>query len=285
MAGRRSSIKIFFMEAILVPVDFSSTSLNAATYALSYAKQVGAKIILVHVFEAPLVYPVYQGAEITPEGLREINKKELQLLAAQLSEKEPIIKVEYMQFDGRLSDVIRQLQEAMQVSLVIMGITGAGKLKEKLIGSNTLAVSKQIVTPVLIIPENAVYNKINDIGLTTDFRDVVETIPDKSVKKILDATGAKLHVLNVDFKNRQWTDDTPFQSGLVETMFEHYHPRYHFIDHEDMVEGLNEYAQRFSIELLIVIPQKHNLIEKIFSGSHTKELLFHSEVPVMVMHG
>jgi nucleotide-binding universal stress UspA family protein len=50
------------------------------------------------------------------------------------------------------------------------------------------------------------------------------------------------------------------------------------------VEGLNEYAEKFNIELLIVIPQKHNIIEKIFSGSHTRELLFHGEVPVLVMH-
>jgi len=271
------------MEAILVPVDFSSTSMNAAAYAMNYAKQVGGKIILLHVFECPLVYPIYQGAEISPQGLRDINKKELHLLAAQLTEKEPLVKVECMLYDGKLIEVIKQLEEAMLISLVIMGITGVGRMTEKLIGSNTLDVSKHICTPVMIIPDKVSFVKVTDIGLTTDFRDVVETIPEKMVKKIIDATGAKLHVLNVDFAN-QWTEDVLFESGLVENMFEHYHPKYHFIDRDNLVDGLNEYAEKYSIELLIVIPQKHNIIEKLFAGSHTKELIFHGEVPVLIMH-
>lgn len=271
------------MEAILVPVDFSSTSMNAAAYAMNYARQVGAKIILVHVFECPPVYPVYQGAEISPQGLRDINIKELHLLAAQLTEKEPLVKVECMLFDGKLIDVIKQLEDAMQISLVIMGVTGCGKMSEKLVGSNTLNVSKHISTPVLIIPEKVSYVRVTDIGLTTDFRDVVETIPEKMVKKIIDTTGAKLHVLNVDYAY-QWTEDVLFESGLVENMFEHYHPKYHFIDRDNLVDGLNEYAEKYSIELLIVIPQKHNIIEKLFAGSHTKELIFHGEVPILVMH-
>lgn len=272
------------MEAILVPVDFSATSMNAAAYALSYAKQTGEKIILLHAYEAPAMYPVYQGAEISPEGLREINKKELKLLAAQLSEKEPLVKVEYQLLEGNLSEMISKELETNPISLIIMGLTGKGKLEEKLIGSNTVDVAKKISVPVLIIPENAVYTQVNDIGLTTDFREVVETIPEKKVKRIIDQTGAKLHVLNVDFNNLHWTDDTPFQSGLIETMFQQYHPHYHFIENPDIVQGLNEYAEKFGIELLVVIPHKHNLLEKIFTGRHTKELLFHSEVPVMVIH-
>lgn len=272
------------MKTILVPIDFSSTSLNAASYALQYAKQVGGKLMLIHAYQQPLFFPLYQGIEVSPEGMREIKKKELELVASQLAELQPLIKVEHMMFNGELVDVLTSLTDAMQVAFIVMGITGAGKLRERYIGSNTLAVAKSCKVPVLIVPENAVFTRINDIGLTTDFRDVIKIIPDHIVSELIKSTGARLHVLNVDFKNRQWTNDTPFQSGLVETMFQQYHPQYHFIDKQDMVEGLNEYANKFSIELLLVIPQKHNLIEKIFSGSHTKELIFHSDVPVMVMH-
>jgi nucleotide-binding universal stress UspA family protein len=272
------------MEAILVPVDFSPTSLNATDYAINFAKQVGGKIILLNAFEAPLVYPLYEGVEISHEGLKQINKKELIQLAEQLSNQEPLIKIEYLLKDGSLTYAIEETLKTIDVSLIIMGITGAGKIKETIIGSNTLLVAKHSTIPVLIIPEDCVYSKVNEIGITTDFRDVVNTIPDKLVKHILQMTGAKLHVLNVDFDNRQWTDDTPFQSGLVETMFENFTPKYHFIDHEDMVSGLNEYVDKFGIKLLIAFPQKHNLLEKIFSSSHTKELAFHSKIPVMIIH-
>lgn len=272
------------MKTILAPIDFSPTSLNAALYALHYTRQVGGKLVLIHAYQDPLLFPLYQGIELTPEGMREIKKKELELVANQLSELQPLIKVEHMMFDGDLVDVISSLTDAMQVAFIVMGITGAGKLKEKYIGSNTLAVAISCHVPVLIVPENAVFTRITDIGLTTDFRDVLKTIPDTIMNTLIKSTGARLHILNVDFKNRQWTNDTPFQSGLIESMFQQYHPQYHFIDNQDMVEGLNEYAGKYSIELLVVIPQKHNIVERIFSGSHTKDLAFHSDVPVMVMH-
>ena len=154
-----------------------------------------------------------------------------------------------------------------------------------LFGSTTLTAIRRLKWPVIAIPpEKKFGGGIKKIGFACDFKDVAATIPAQLIIDITRAFNAELHVLNVDFKNRQWTNDTPFQSGLVENMFQQYHPQYHFIDKPDMVEGLNEYAGKFSIELLLVIPQKHNIIERIFSGSHTKELVFHSDVPVMVMH-
>ncbi len=272
------------MKTFLVPVDFSAPSDNAARYAQKFAKQVGAKIILVHAHMPPPSFPMVEGMIYTEESLRELMQQKLEALAKQLDKEDPIVKVEYMLIDGRLVQVMKNLTDAMQVSLVVMGITGAGKIKEKLIGSNTVDVAKQIKTPVLIVPENALYTHINDIGLTTDFRDVTTTIPDDKIKSFVMDTSARLHVLNVDFNQRQWTADTPFQSGLIETMFEHLHPSYHFIESEDMAVGLSNYALAHSIEILIAVPKKHNLLEKIFAGSHTKELAFHSKVPVLVMH-
>ena len=118
------------MKAILVPVDFSSTSLNAASYAQHYAKQIGGKLMLVHAYEQPLILPLYQGIEVSAESMREIKKKELQLLANQLSELEPLVKVEQLLFDGKLVDVIDDVTEVLQIAFIVMGITGAGKVKE-----------------------------------------------------------------------------------------------------------------------------------------------------------
>jgi hypothetical protein len=176
-----------------------------SSYAMHYARQVGGNPFLCMYLN---VYPIYQGAEITPQGLRDINIKELHLLAAQLTEREPLVKVECMLFDGKLIDVIKQLEEAMQISMVIMGITGVGKMTEKLVGSNTLDVSRYISTPVLI-PESF-FCTDNDIGLTTDFV-VQETYGENGEDHRYNR--AKLHVLNVDYAYRG--QKILFESGLV----------------------------------------------------------------------
>lgn len=272
------------MKTILVPIDFSATAVHAARYAQQLAEQVGAKIILIHAYEPPPSFPMVEGMLYTDDSLRQLMKDKLEQLAVDLEKEHPIIKVEAMSMDGSLKQVMHTLTDAMEVFLIVMGITGAGKLKETFIGSNTLDVARSNKVPVLIIPERANYAGINDIGLTTDFRDVVDTIPEKRIKELIHIFGARLHVLNVDFEQRNWDNDVPFQSGLVETMFEHYHPTYHFIENENMADGLSDYALKHSIELLIAIPKKMNLVQKLLAGSHTKELVFHSRVPVLVMH-
>jgi len=272
------------MKTILVPVDFSSTSVHAARYAQKLAAQVGAKIILIHAYEPPPSFPMVEGMLYTEDSLRQLMKEKTEQLAIDLDKEDSKIKLEAMVMDGNLRDVTKSLTDAMQVFLIVMGITGAGRLKETFIGSNTLEVAKANTVPVLIVPEQANFSSITDIGLTTDFRDVVENIPDKKIIELIKTLNARLHVLNIAFTQQDWDNDVPFQSGLIETMFENLHPTYHFIEGENVAEGLSNYALTHSIELLIAVPKKHNLVYQIFAGSHTKELAFHSKVPVLVMH-
>ncbi len=272
------------MKAILVPVDFSSTSLHAAHYAQKLARQVGAKIILIHAYEPPPSFPMVEGMLYTDEPLRQMMTEKIEQLAVEMDKEDSLIKIEAMIMDGNLKDVTKTITDAMQVYLIVMGITGAGKIKEAFIGSNTLDVAKANAVPVLIVPEQADYTKINDVGLTTDFREVAETIPHQKISELIASLGARLHILNIDFNQQNLTKDTLMQSGIIETMFERHYLTYHFIEGENVAEELSNYALKNSIELLVAVPKKHNLIQKIFSGSHTKELVFHSKVPVLVMH-
>ncbi|MBK8520712.1 MAG: universal stress protein [Chitinophagaceae bacterium] len=38
------------------------------------------------------------------------------------------------------------------------------------------------------------------------------------------------------------------------------------------------------IDLLVVMPHRHNLLSGLFHKSHTKQLVLHSHVPVMSIH-
>ena len=272
------------MKSILVPVDFSDTSINAAHYAAKLALQTKGRVMLLHAYRYPVIYPVDKGMELTDEGIKEINKKELLHIKTIVEREEPLIKVEYMILNGNLSGVINMLSENMRVDLIVMGITGAGVLKEKLIGSNTLDVANNTRIPVIIVPEKCRFKKIEKIGLTTDFKEVVESIPDKTVIKFLEATGARLHVINVDYHHEYATTDTPFQSGLLESMFQFCRPQYHFVEDENIIEGISRCAEEEKMDMLIAVPHKHSLLERIFTESHTKQIIFHSKVPVMVVH-
>ena len=65
------------MKAILVPVDFSATSVHAARYAQQVARQIGAKLILVHAYMPPPSFPMVEGMLYTEESLRNLMKEKL----------------------------------------------------------------------------------------------------------------------------------------------------------------------------------------------------------------
>ena len=272
------------MKTIVVPVDFSETSINAVRYAAQLSLQIKAKVMMLHAYQYPLVHPLEDGLELTDEGVKEINLKELARVKRVVETEFPLAKLEYLIINGNLSGVINVFAENFRTDLIVMGLSGAGKVKELLIGSNTLDVAANTKIPVIIVPEECKFKRLNKIALATDFRDVVENIPDKQIKSLLEVTGARLSIVNVDYQHEYASVDTPFQSGLVAAMFGSYEPQYHFVQDYNIQEGLSRYVEENEVDLLVAVPHKHGLLHKLFIPSHTRQIVFHSKIPVMVVH-
>ena len=95
---------------------------------------------------------------------------------------------------------------------------------------------------------------------------------------------AELDVLNVDYHNKHFKPETPEQSALLHTLLEEANPFYHFIEHADIEDGINEFAEKNNLDLIITIPKKHRLLDSVFKTSSTKQLVYQSHVPVMCVH-
>jgi nucleotide-binding universal stress UspA family protein len=67
-------------------------------------------------------------------------------------------------------------------------------------------------------------------------------------------------------------------------MLQGINPQYHFITNENTDEGIIEFAEKNNIDLLVVLPKRHDLLTKLLNRSHTKQLVLHSHVPVMALH-
>ena len=78
--------------------------------------------------------------------------------------------------------------------------------------------------------------------------------------------------------------DTPAQVVLLQTALEDVSPQYHFIQHKDVEDGINQFAEKNNLDMIIAIPKKHKLLESLFRKSSAKQLVFQSHVPVMCVH-
>jgi nucleotide-binding universal stress UspA family protein len=274
------------MKTIIIPTDFSPAAANAVNYGVDMALAVNAGVLLLHVYNIPIALGDVPVALLSVDELKDTAEENIAGLKKDLERiTSGKLKIEA---ETRLGNVIDELEEVckkIHPFAVVMGTTGVSAVERTLFGSNTLSAIKHLTCPVICVPKGKEYGKgVHKIGLACDFREVVETTPVSEIKDFVKEFHAELFVLNVDYDNRQFRPDTPEQSALLHSVLEEVHPEYHFITRKDIEDGINEFAEKHNLDLIIAIPKKHKLLDGLFRKSSTRQLVFESHVPVMCVH-
>mgnify|MGYP000435018061 FL=1 len=138
---------------ILLPVDGSKSSLNAAKYVAKLAKnsRSPAVVTLVSVHDDVALNHVKQfvSKSVVDDYLREVSEKELKpaqkvLDAARIKHNMAIKR-------GHIADEIVALANKDKVDLIVMGAKGRGGLLDVLSGSVAQRVSGSAKQPVLLV--------------------------------------------------------------------------------------------------------------------------------------
>ena len=153
--GMSSKIKGKFLK-ILVAIDGSQPSMEAAEYAIEMAKKDTAQLIALTVNRIPL--SSYGLA--TPEGeLKSSQEKEIILeYKERLANLEQIakqhnveLKTEIINSQMSIDGTIVEYAESADVDLIIMGTRGRSGFKKLLLGSTASAVATYSPCPVMIV--------------------------------------------------------------------------------------------------------------------------------------
>jgi len=274
------------MKTIIIPTDFSPTATNAMHYGIDMAKSIQASILLLHVYQVPVSYTDTPIVLVSVEELKKEAEQKLEKLHKEVEHlTSGSIKIYTEARLGNIADEIENLCEKVKPFAVVMGSKGSTGIEKILFGSTTLTAIRHLTWPVICVPPGKAFgNGIKKIGFACDFRNIVEITPADAIKTFVKEFGAELHVLNVDYHNKQFKPETPEQSALLHTMLEEVNPLYDFIEHKDIEDGLNEFAEKNNLDLLITIPKKHKLLDGLFKPSSTKQLVVQSHIPVMCIH-
>jgi nucleotide-binding universal stress UspA family protein len=260
------------MNTVIVPVDFSETSLNAAKYAAQLLSgHYGVTMILYHSYSK-----ASEGASAT---------ENLELLKAGLL-KDYVLKMEILAFEENdFVDGLDKTARHRRADLIIMGITGRSAIAQVFFGSNTLKMAERKVCPVLIIPQNAAFSPLKNVMLTSDFKSTIETTPSIPIKDFLDVFKPNLHVVNVDNEHYiSLTENYEAEKQELKKMFADYNPEFYFMRLFDVDEAINLFAESRNIDLIIAIQKNRSFISKLLNSSRTKTLSYHSKMPILVMH-
>ena len=273
------------MKTIIVPTDFSAISNNAIDYAIDLAKATGSSILLFHAYQVPVSMTDVPIVLLSVEDLQKSNESKMDDVKKSVQERTGnSIKI---YAETKLGDTVDELEEVcnkVKPFAVVMGTKGATGMERVLFGSTTLTTIRHLNWPVIVVPPGKKYSTIKKIGFACDFREVVHTTPTHFIKDFVKEFNAELHVLNVDYKNSHFKPNTPQESVLLHTLLEDLNPHYDFIEDVNIEVGIEKFAEKNNLDLVITIPKKHKLLEGLFRKSHTKDLIFHSHLPIMCVH-
>ena len=95
---------------------------------------------------------------------------------------------------------------------------------------------------------------------------------------------AELHIMNVDYHNSITDAAKVNESYIINELFRDVNAEFHSIEANEITEGINWFVDKSKLDWLVVIPKKHRLVKKIFDRSQTKELVYHTHVPILYIH-
>lgn len=277
----RQNVKV--MKTILVPTDFSSTATNAAHYAAEMAVTAAANILLLHVYQAPVLYSEVPVMIDDSEVFNNINLHMEQLKIALQQKTAYKIDIETEIRNGVFFNELKAVCDYRKPYTVVMGSRGTSEAERFLFGSHTIYAMKHLMSPLITVPPGMQFSALKKIGLACDFESVVDTTPVDEIKNIVFDFKAELHVLNTG-KEEVFYPDRVYEYGVLRQMLDGIKPHFHYINCQNIDQGIMDFAEENELDLLVILPKRHSLLEKLIHRSHTTNLVLHSHVPVMALH-
>lgn len=142
---------------VLCPVDFSEGSTTAMHYAANLSKRLGAKLTLLHCFDAPAyaATPSGEGSlakASVEESLRRLGASLEEQLQAAVRTLDAGSAIQTLCREGDAVGTILDVSEELDVEMIVMGTHGRTGLARLLVGSVIDRVMRQAHCPVLSVP-------------------------------------------------------------------------------------------------------------------------------------
>lgn len=266
------------MKKILVLTDFSDTSRQAAEYGVWLARLLQAEIILLHVYQLPLLHPDTP-CRMDEDDLQKTTVKELNLLAEDLREiNDRKISISTQIRTGTFFVELMYACAHVQPYLVIMGSYGNTAAKYFLWGSHTVYAMKHLPYPLLAVPSQAARGNISRVCFAFDGHPSRLYTSGDRVATICQDLHAMLDVICID---RKHTGDTTERiSSMIAKEFSPLHPTVHFIQKQNSDRTILSYVEKNHIDLLMIIPTTPMQLDIFYQGN-VRQFISHSNIPVL----
>lgn len=271
------------MSHVLVATDFSEVADNAIHYACQFARDMNMPVTILHSFIIPVTFsdtpmpvmPVDEGRQIAEDRMSEV--------VSALRQRYDGLGISSKIMFGDIVDCIDEYSEDTPPSIVVVGNSGTGD-SVLWLGSNVLGALQNLHCTVMAVPPDVSYKKPQKLCFACDLKNIADHLQTENLISLVEQTGTQLHVVNVDHHNKQTAADTPVEHTELHAMLSSLNPVYHYVEKENVEDGIKEFIEANQMDWLIIVPHKHSFFEGLFHKSHTKAIMKMLPIPLVAIH-
>ena len=287
------------MKKILVPVDFSEHANITCTYALEYAKNFTAEILLYHTYFDQIViadssFPdtIDMNTMYNEELMKEIlhqSEKKLDDLESKLQTKIKNEKIEGVTVrtevtGGAIEAELREIYNEYQPDLVVIGNKGEGK-NISIWGRISTYMVNHIDSPVLMIPEIKGFLGFNNIMVGVDLEEENKALIER-VLALFDTFQVNLFCVHFLIPKKEKEEKKRFLALKDHFSSMEFSGKMSFemIEiEEDNQKAIDTYIKEHNIQLIAFQPHKRSIFYTLFTANITKKNLFATNIPLLAM--
>lgn len=272
------------MKNILVATDFSQAAHNACLYGAQLASAFNARLILFTAYQQ-IPLPVAEAPVVLSADDMDGFAKEQMAEEAALVNRGDVVSMETVCLAGLAVRGIMETARKYDADVIITGMKQSGLGFRKLFGSTVTSLIRHTTIPMIVVPDDVAYTKVNRIALASE----ADIDPDAN-RHQLDALGdiavsfgSRLYIVRVVQDAWQQAQQAANEPLRLLGLLRQYMPEYKCIEGKDIPAALNGFIAGYHIDMLALQPRQHSLLESWFVKSTTRSVVFGARVPLLIL--
>lgn len=262
------------MKNILVPVGTTANAITNLKYAIHLASMNAATVYLINLYkEFSKVggltkvnqFMIEDSEELLNQVLAEVDKKGVNVISKSIK-GDP--------FEG-----IARISEQLKIDLIILSPQSIEIADEIYLGNITGKIVKQTDIPILIIPKNYIFRKIENILLAFKQAKLENGDDLKPLTDLANNFSAKISLLYVKTPEVAMDHD-PIAPELLAL-----NRQVTITENATVFQGILEHFQSHHPDMLCVFRRKRGFFEKLWEKNTILKRDFHTSKPLLVLKG
>lgn len=270
---------------IIYPTDFSPCAENALVYATHLAKATESSIVIVHEID---VTGGYSASMISTDSLNIVTMMEDEAKVKMTNIQERLTE-EGIKSDTQIIIGNKLIQYFKNIEtdgnfMVVMGTKGSGSVENRIFGSQTHKIIREVDFPVVVVPVEAEFKGIGEILFATDYESM-NMVQLKKLTRIGTYFHSNIHTVHVAEGQFQKQTEEIFLSDFeqkVRSEVDYPQIDFQLLYSSNIEDRLHAKINEENVDMLVLVTQKRSFFERFFGTSLTKQMVYHTHIPMLV---